>query len=50
MTRLIVIALFAAQALAAQGVLTGHVFDAAGGDQYLDEAALIMAVPLPREP
>lgn len=49
MTRLIVIALFAAQALAAQGVLTGHVFDAAGGDQYLDEAALIMAVALPRE-
>lgn len=49
MTRIVLIALIAAQALAAQGVLTGHVFDAAGGEQYLDEAALIAAVPLPKD-
>ncbi|MBZ0135152.1 MAG: hypothetical protein K8I27_02120 [Planctomycetes bacterium] len=47
MTRLVFIVLIAAQALAAQGVLTGHVFDAAGGDQYLDDAGMILAVPLP---
>ena len=49
MTRLAIIALLATQALAAQGVLTGHVFDAAGGEQWLDEAGMILAVPLPKD-
>ena len=33
--------------LAAQGVLSGRVVDAAGGSEYLDDAALIGAVALP---
>lgn len=49
MIRLVFILVLAAQAAAAQGVLTGHAFDAAGGEQYLDEAGMIAAVPLPKD-
>ncbi|MCB9894928.1 MAG: hypothetical protein H6839_10805 [Planctomycetes bacterium] len=47
MIRLFLIILLLAQSLAAQGVLTGKLYDAAGGDDYLDDAAMIGAVALP---
>ena len=48
MTRLILTILFLAQtSLAAQGVLSGKLYDAAGGDDYLDDAAMIGVVALP---
>jgi hypothetical protein len=49
MTRLLLLILIAAQAAAAQGVLTGRVFDAAGGEAWLDEPALVAALELPAQ-
>ncbi|MCA8915595.1 MAG: hypothetical protein KDB90_09295 [Planctomycetes bacterium] len=46
---LLTILLLSQTALAAQGVLSGKLYDAAGGDDYLDDAAMIGAVALPAD-
>lgn len=46
---LLLLACLLAPALAAQGVLTGRLHDAAGGEPYLDEPAMIGAVALPAD-
>ncbi|MCB9932208.1 MAG: hypothetical protein H6841_02170 [Planctomycetes bacterium] len=48
-TQIMLLLCLLAPALGAQGVLTGKLFDAAGGDEYLDDAALVGAVALPAD-
>jgi hypothetical protein len=45
---LILLVIVLAPALAAQGILTGTLYDAAGGEEYLDEPAMLGAIGLPK--